>query len=443
MNSPRIVTPGSHIELSRSDADRTLSDAVVQDLRTLIETRSWALPEWFDAAESGGFRAPAHAVAGLLELAAETPAHRENLIRLTGEYGQQLTASEPALSTLRRPSRFDPRPWIHGSQLERFQWLTNARTMDPESAVREIERTWARESGGTRAALLSVLETAPVPADEDLLECALDDTRKDVRERAVQILRRLPTSAYAERMAHRARRWFHVEDKPLRTRLVVRLPGSLDRSARRDGFEDVHFKNKAIRGWWLRTVVTAAPLSVWEEMVGSAREALDIPIESRWHAAMSESWRAATTTQQNARWAEAFLSRDGRRVDRRIAALVPAPTLTDYICSGKADSYLLGVTGSALLDGLSHPWPTPVARRVVATLEHVAARQARSGTVLGADSRQSHHTVMRSAATHVPLESSRLFEEAATRAADAEWRAAFVDAAAVVNRRRRMLAELR
>src|SRR3546814_10001463 len=71
-------------------------------------------------------------------------------------------------------------------------------------------------------------------------------------------------SSDLSRMVTRARSWVRLETKPLRPRLAVRLPGSLDDLAFRDGIEDVHYKNKGIRRWWLRQVVTATPLTLWE-----------------------------------------------------------------------------------------------------------------------------------------------------------------------------------
>lgn len=387
-----------------------LSSAALEHFSFLVESKSWALEEWLTYADSLGYRAPDHVVPQLLDMAVADSAHRELLLALAGAHGQRLAGQNPAWASLRRKIDVRDDSWRNGPHHERLQWLTVARAVDP--------------------------------ADENQLERALDDSDKAVRDRAVQLLRRIPDSRYAGRMADRARTWIRVETKPLRRRLVIRVPGSLDNSARRDGIEDVHFKNKGIRGWWLRMVVAATPLTVWEEMAGSAAGALEIPMEERWRSVMTEGWRGATVAQRSNVWAEAFLRRDGRKLDRRIASLVPAETLERYVVSGAADQYLLGVDGRALLDGLPHPWPLPVARRVVAELENVAAQQAGSSSRLGAFSRQNHHTVLRSAETHFPFTAVGLLEKAADRVVDEDWHAAFTAAANAVDRRRRFLSEL-
>lgn len=436
------MTPQELHHSTDSDA-RVLSSVSVEHFLFLVESRSWALDEWLTVADSRGYRAPDAVVPRILEAAISDKPRRERLVALAGVCGQQLAAQNPEWASLRRDADLQEDPWCRGTHRERLQWLNLTRTLDPVSAVARLESTWDTESAEHRAEFVAALESGAGPADEHLLERALDDPYKAVRDRAVQLLRRLPDSRYARRMADRARTWIRVETKPLRRRLVIRIPGSLDSSARRDGIEDVHFKNKGIRGWWLRMVVAATPLTVWEDMTGSATGALEIPMEERWRSVMTEGWRGATVAQRNAGWAEAFLRRDGRKLNRRIASLVSPETLEKYVLSGAADRYLLGVDGRALLDGLPHPWPLPVARKVVAELEKIAAHQARSGTSLGVFSRQNHHTVLRSAATHFPFSAAGLLEDAADRAVDGDWRHAFTDAATAIDRRRLSLLELK
>lgn len=424
------------------NSERVLSPAAVADLQRLLESKSWMLEEWLTAATSHHYRAPDDVVPDLLAAALTDRTHRASLLTLAGTHGQRLAAHNPEWAIL--CSGFDAGhdAWCHGTHRERLEWLKVTRTLDPMAALEHLERAWDSETGEHRADFLAALNSGTGPADENLLEHALDDSHKGVREHAVQLLRRLPDSRYARRMGDRARTWIHVETKPLRKRLVIRIPGSLDRSARRDGIEDVHFKNKGIRGWWLRMVVAATPLSVWEEMTGSAANALEMPIEQRWRSVMIEAWRGATVAQRNSGWAEAFLAHEGKQLNRRIASLVPRGTIDAYVSSGSADRYLLGVDGLALLDGLGHPWPVRVARRVVAQLEQVAARQARFGRPLGAYSPQNHHTVLRSAETHFPLAAVGLFTDAAANAADSDWQNAFASAANAIERRRASLLEL-
>ncbi|WP_213573028.1 DUF5691 domain-containing protein [Rhodococcus sp. USK13] len=437
------VSASLHVVPAPADEDDRvqLPPAAADHLMQLLAARSWTLTEWFAVAVERGYRAPDHLVADLMSAARSNDTHRENILRLTGPRGQWLAAQNPEWSMLRRTAdRLEV--WHRGSHPERLQWLTAMRSVNPAAATAELQRTWDTERGEHRAAFIAALATGLGDADAGLLEHALDDRRKDVRQHAVQLLRQLPRSAYAQRMAARARAWVRVEKKPLRTRLVVNMPGSLDDSARRDGIENVHFKNKGIRSWWLRMVVTAAPLSVWDDMIGSASQALDIHIEDQWRDVMTEALVNATVLQRNPRWASAFLHKQGRQTERRVVPLVPAGERLQYILAGHADSYLLGVDGAALFEDLPHPWPLELAQRIIARFEDIALRHASTGKELGQLSRHSHYSTLRSAETHFPFSAIPLLHAAAERTRDPGWQQAFSTAAANIEHRRTLLKEL-
>lgn len=407
----------------------------------LLAVRSWTLPEWFAAAAERGYRAPDVLVAELMAIADANETHREDIVRLVGPRAQWLAARYPHWAPpARGADRYDV--WRHGLHRDRLEWFSSMRASNPASAAAELHRTWDSERGEHRAAFIAALATGLGDSDEALLERALDDRSHKVRRHAVHLLRQLPNSAYAARMAARARMWVRVQTKPLRTRLAVNMPGSLDASARRDGIEDFHYKNKGIRSWWLRVVVTAAPLSLWENMIGSAAAAFDIRIEDQWREVMVEAWTTATVLQRNQQWASELLLRKGRKTERRVISIVPAHERLDYILSGRADPYLLGVDGITLVDGLPHPWPLELAKRMIGRLRDVADRHAETGTDLGPLSRHSHYSILRSAETHFPFSAAPLLYAAADHTRDPGWRQAFFTAAANIDHRSTALREL-
>ena len=65
-----------------------------------------------------------------------------------------------------------------------------------------------------RARFLAALATGLTVDDDAFLEQALDDRRKEVREAALELLRRLPGSSLGRRMAERARAAVRVERGP-------------------------------------------------------------------------------------------------------------------------------------------------------------------------------------------------------------------------------------
>ena len=202
-------------------------------------------------ADQRGFLAPAASVPLFMEAALKYPEHREALLRLAGRRGQYLAEQNPDWAQLRRIGSRRDELWLSPDPDDRTAWFDYIRTVDPELASEELEIAWDDEATASRLHFLDHLDVGLGEHDYALLERALDDPAVRVRERAIQLLRQLPRSPFASRMVTRARSWVRLETKPLRPRLAVRLPGSLDDLAFRDGIEDVHYKNKGIRRWWL------------------------------------------------------------------------------------------------------------------------------------------------------------------------------------------------
>jgi hypothetical protein len=211
------------------------------------------------------------------------------------------------------------------------------------------------------------------PADEALLETALDDRRQDVRALAADLLAALPTSGYADRMRARAKAFVHPERIRLRTHLVVDVPDRLDPAASRDGLTDTRpgarMTADSRRQWWLEQVVAATPLSAWEQLFDTPQAAIKHRFDEPWHQVIQAGWAWATVRQRNAEWALALL---GTRSRHRVEGLLGLLTGEELVMAvrrrlselGPADVQLL----TRYLDVLPVPWPSPVAIDVLAWL---------------------------------------------------------------------------
>src|SRR5207249_3260798 len=93
--------------------------------------------------------------------------------------------------------------WQTGTPQQRKLLLAVLRSSDPDKARELVESTWAEDSPEDRTAFLEAFAAGLAPADEPLLEKALDDKRKPVRDAAAQLLARLATSQLAHRMSTR------------------------------------------------------------------------------------------------------------------------------------------------------------------------------------------------------------------------------------------------
>jgi len=93
-----------------------------------------------------------------------------------------------------------------------------------------------------------------------IVDGALDDRHKQVREAALELLGRLPDSGYARRMVARARECVDLSGTG---RIGVTPPQECDRSMRRDGITTRPPTGTGERAWWLEEVLTRTPLSTW------------------------------------------------------------------------------------------------------------------------------------------------------------------------------------
>jgi hypothetical protein len=149
---------------------------------------------------------------------------------------------------------------------DRLDLLRALRRTDPAAARELVASTWATDGAVDRRAQLAELGTGLGPADEPLLERALDDRAAGVREQAADLLDGLPGSARAQRMAARIRPL--VQRTGLLGRAVtIAPPPEPDAAAVRDAPGAPPRAAHDREAWWLRRWTAGAPLSLWTELV--------------------------------------------------------------------------------------------------------------------------------------------------------------------------------
>ncbi|WP_016694474.1 DUF5691 domain-containing protein [Rhodococcus rhodochrous] len=348
------------------DDDRpVLPDAAAERLRALLAVRSPLLDEWFEVAAR--FRASYDIVVDLLTVATTDAVHRDRLVALTGARGRWVAARNPEWAGLLPPDPLDDSPWHAGPPARRRRWFEALRAHDPAAATATLAASWGAQTAAQRAELVALLAVGLGPHDEDLLERALDDRSRKVRAVALDLLPRLPDSAFARRMAERVRQWLLVDGATV----TLAVPERPDESALRDGLADDPARDLLV------AAVAAAPLSVWREYAGdtvlpefdvddTVRTALTdaaLTEAALTEAALTEAWGRAVVRQRDGDWAAALLRRDGT-VDAAVAQVVPRDILLAHL-RGASPSAVLD---DALLAALPAPWPRDVAEKVLTAL---------------------------------------------------------------------------
>lgn len=259
------------------------------------------LAQWLEAAAERGGHVPAVALPALLDAGRRNSLIRPALAKVAGQRGAWLAGLRADWRWLRdeAPGVTVLVDWHTGSSGERLGHLTGLRATDPGSARELIESTWAEESSDDRARFVGALATGLSTADDPFLEQALDDRRKEVREAALGLLRRLPGSGLRARMAERARALV----RPGADRLLVTPPEELDAALRRDGVAATPARGIGVSAWLLEEVVAGAPLDTWSDPTTMLR----LVRGNDWETPLLHGWAKAAVVQQDTAWASALL----------------------------------------------------------------------------------------------------------------------------------------
>ena len=235
------------------------------------------LVEWLRAAESAGRRVPPALLPPLLTHAASRSAVASALAGTTGERGRWLAALNPdwtaAVPDSPAGSATDTLPadwastWQTLPTTEAVAAFGQARLVDPAAARELLEAEWDSLAARLRSECTRLLTVGISAADEPLLERALDDRSKTVRESAWRALDQLPSSARGHRMAERLRSLLHVRGA-LRRSLEVDVPDDPDEAGIRDGLVIDAGGGVRPRTQWLATIIHGAPLSTWTDVSG-------------------------------------------------------------------------------------------------------------------------------------------------------------------------------
>ena len=333
----QAAVPGRRLEAAPPDGRPALPVAAESRLAMLLANRSLSggssggrrgpgpdlgelLPQWLEAANARGYRAPAPLLPALLDAArARTDLRAETLTfagpralwlaRLNPDWkfalrdGVRRRAPEVAADEARRL-------WDEGLFAERVALLGALRQRDPAAGLALLESTWRTERAEDRLMFLDSLRQGLGPGDEEFLDQALADRSRTVRATAAELLASLPDSALAGRMAERARTCVSLD--PLSgtaPRVTVEAPHECDAAMQRDGVIPKPPAGRGERSWWLGQLVEAAPLDVWRERLGgrTPEEIAALPVADGWRADLHAAWCRAAVRQRDEEWARALI----------------------------------------------------------------------------------------------------------------------------------------
>ena len=202
--------------------------------------------------------------------------------------------------------------WRLGRAAQRRGYLAALLARDPAAARDLVADGWAAAGPGERAMFLAVLAEGLTPADEPLLEAALDDRADEVRGWAAYLLARLPGSALGQRMAARARRCLRLEHGGRGPRLTVLPPAEPDHAMRRDGITPGPAGGRsqlADRTRLMLEIVSRTPLGTWTEEFGLTAAQIAAVPAGDWAPVLLIGWSRAAIAQRDQDWMAALVNR--------------------------------------------------------------------------------------------------------------------------------------
>jgi hypothetical protein len=290
------------------------------------------------------------------------------------------------------PDLADHNRWELGTIGQRVEHLAAARRTDPATARELLAAGWAGETPDDRAALLATLATGLSLADEEFLEAALDDRRREVRGVALDLLGRLPGSAYQRRMISRARAYLRAAGGAL----TVTPPRQCDRDMQRDGVSPRPPAGVGERTWWLEEVLARTPLSTWGD---DPARFLGLRVANGWREVVLRGLARAASVGRDPVWAgaliDALLATPGARerpddmllVESLYPSLPPDELVNRAVDALRGDGpRRAGRRRDApgvdhLLELCPRPWPEPLVEAVFAALDQYADRAVPSWRV--------------------------------------------------------------
>jgi hypothetical protein len=367
------------------------------------ELRAELLVEWLTRAAAVGRRCPPELLPALLDAGRRDKRFRRPAVAVGGARTAWLAGqrAEWRYVTGERDESgaAEPEAWQFGTAGQRVAHLAALRSADPDAARELLAAGWAGEAPDERAALLAVLRTGLGPADEEFLEAALVDRRKEVRTVAGDLLGQLPGSAYRERMVRRARACVRRDGN----RLVVTSPDRCDTAMKRDGITPKPPQGVGERAWWLEEVLARTPVDTWTDGDPAAFLA---SLTDDWGPVVLRGLARATAAARDPEWAVAVFDRlfavprqDRRGTDAELLDAVIAVVPDDRLAERVVVQLHQDPSGARGLDGLlarcPRPWPPSLVDGLLAVLALPAEQLGNQWRVA---------SLCRLAATRLPVE---------------------------------------
>ncbi|EEF62184.1 DUF5691 domain-containing protein [Pedosphaera parvula] len=343
------------------------------------------LPEWLAASAECGKRVQAEDLPALLDVGTKNAEWREAILKVIGQRGVWLAGQNADWSWVAGAVE-DEAIWETGSRAARLTFLQRLRKREAARSRELLQSTWAQESPEDRAAFVGAMQFGLSVADENFLESALDDKRKEVRQAAAGLLARLPESRFAQRMMERLQPLVKIEaadkgkkGKAGKAKIEVTLPSDCDKAMARDGIETRKLSGLGEKAFWLKQIIENVPIGFWsaqyqmtvEELIAMAAA------EKEWRGLLMEAWANAAVKSRDAVWAEALLMETGEKKTMlpqtgELLSVLPAEQREKCILKAFESGWSVDLVFESMLAKAGGPWSKEFSKAVALQAKELA-----------------------------------------------------------------------
>lgn len=329
------------------------------------------LDHWFTTCAAAGRRVPDELIVDVLEHATGASALRSSAAAALGRRGRWLAdqherwwwvGAAADADAAASASMVDPDEWARSAAAVRVATLRAVRATDPAAGRALLASSWGTDPAGARAAHLQTLEVGLGPDDEAVLDAALDDRARGVRQVAMALLDGLTGSARAQRMDALLAPLLSLTGRRRARRLEVALPGDPDPAAVRDGLVPPP-PGRSARGFWVEQLAAGAPLDRWTSVSGEDPAATLALIDD---ADARAGILRAVVARHDPAWAEALIPTSA---DPRLLDVLPLDRRREVILAKlRAGARPRALALAVVIDHLPAPWDAATSGAVVAAV---------------------------------------------------------------------------
>ncbi|MEL6148351.1 MAG: DUF5691 domain-containing protein [Chloroflexota bacterium] len=278
------------------------------------------LKDWMDGAANHNVRVPEKYLLPVMELLAtrsEMDIHPATAI-IVGERGRWLSTQRKRWKFVNWVDDFD-RVWRSVSPRVQDVLFRLLRAAEPDRAREFIAARLDQFDENRQGKFIDWMATGPVThEDEPFLESLLDEDHRDLNEAAADALRRLPTSAYVQRMKDRVRNRVWIEqDATGKEHLRWEAVSTVDDGMMRDTVDRTGYGSyQRPEAEHLAFMMRCVPPVAWSKWLGKTSHDL-VALGAATPALFIRTWTRAVNVYGDREWAQALadycLSEDGER----------------------------------------------------------------------------------------------------------------------------------